>query len=245
MDSDNENDTFVNAKNIKLNRLYSDIDDDDDDDYVNKNIEYSKGISNRINEQRQRHQRQRCSYTKKFRRKCSTQHQIKNGINNNNNNDAKKYLIKKNRSVVIVLDLDKTLIDDSYKLFPKSDEFIINLSKIYKLILWTAGNKLHVQQFLQEFNLGQYFDHCIFNLHHNTKSVAIVRKYCLTSGPYVLVDDKIENLITGGYDIPINVSLYYKYLPNKKYYVNYERLRQDIENMINIWCRDYSPCNEY
>lgn len=61
----------------------------------------------------------------------------------------------------VVFDCDGTLIDTSqfkYKAFPEIKELLSELSKNYKLYVWTARDRLSTQRILSDLELIQYFE---------------------------------------------------------------------------------------
>lgn len=54
------------------------------------------------------------------------------------------------KRICVVLDLDRTLIDDDFVPYPNVKPFVDAILKASDFcILWTAGNKEHLFQFLQ------------------------------------------------------------------------------------------------
>nr|QKN22470.1 putative ORF19 [Drosophila-associated filamentous virus] len=140
---------------------------------------------------------------------------------------------------VFVVDLDETLIDDRYKPFPNSDQFLINLHKRGPLILWTAGNKEHVLRYQKSIYIWP-FARVLTKLYKCTKSVSQIKQYCpafITSNvPIILIDDNVNNLKTSGYDITINCQkFYFTHAETSKYSINYTKMLEVIDKEIHDW----------
>lgn len=152
----------------------------------------------------------------------------------------KKFNKKRNSVGIIVVDLDDTLIDETNREFDGADHFIGTLSKKYKLVLWTAGNAVHAKMFIEQFSQANKFTKVLYGLYNKTKSVSLIRRQLpITTGPYILIDDSVHNLHTGGYDITIDVKKY-NYIPatkkfSKMKFINYKALLEDLEELVDVW----------
>ncbi|WKA13572.1 MAG: 38K protein [Cotesia congregata filamentous virus 2] len=155
---------------------------------------------------------------------------------------------KKNKQICIILDLDRTLIDDMYKPYPNVKEFIdsiINLSD-YR-ILWTAGNKEHLFKFLQTPflfppNYHLNFFKLLSGLYENTKSANLIHDLISSTNKnikrndifYILIDDSASRYMNNGYDQIIDVTKYTTLSKiNNIEYIEYEFILQDLKKIIN------------
>lgn len=145
---------------------------------------------------------------------------------------------QKSNAAVIVLDLDNTLIDNKYVAFPRLDNFLRILFDKYTVVLWTAGNETHVNEFIKTTPIANKFKLKISKLINNTKNASFVDKYLKNKNivPYVLIDDTVEYFRTGDYDINIDAKRYMRLNPkDKSIYMNYQQLLNDTERFINKW----------
>lgn len=146
---------------------------------------------------------------------------------------------------IIVVDLDKTLIDGNSVPYPNSSDFIARLKKHYKWIfLWSAGNEAHVQSFLTAFAEAHAFVDVITGCINKCKPINVIRDKCTDlralAGPSFLVDDNRYNLQASCYDHPINVTEYYVRTACKsKTVVAYQRILNEIENLVRSWYRKH------
>nr|WIE95366.1 hypothetical protein [Microctonus hyperodae filamentous virus] len=154
----------------------------------------------------------------------------------------KRTTIPKQRRAIIVVDLDETLINNKYELFPGVGKFLTQLKTEGHVILWTAGNDVHVKKFLEKLDKNtNIFYGTICNLYNNTKSIAMIKKnfpelMCADGRvPIILLDDNSHNLYTGGYDLTIDVSRYYKNKNETRYNVDYTTILQKIHLLLVKW----------
>lgn len=143
---------------------------------------------------------------------------------------------------VIVLDLDLTLIDDSFKPYPQMLNFLKKMfNNFAHIVIWTAGNNVHLEKFLESLppTMAKKFDYKIHDLINSTKNSAFVRNFYKNQNknPFILIDDNKKILNTGGYDIVINVSNYQNSnrFNVKKNYINYNGLYNDLMKKIKLW----------
>lgn len=142
--------------------------------------------------------------------------------------------------VNIVLDLDETLINSLQQPFYKLNEFLKQIRNLATtLILWTAGNEIHAEAFLKELeSTGQsnIFDHILTELKEERKPVMfLVREYNLSIDmPFLLLDDN-RLMLESGYDIPIDVTRFYKNQGSVTYYVDYDAVLETINTEVSKW----------
>lgn len=150
------------------------------------------------------------------------------------------------KKVCIVLDLDRTLINDMYEPYPGVKSFIDSIISIadYR-ILWTAGNKEHLFQFLQTPSLFPPNYHLNFirllsGLYKDTKSVNIIQDLICNDCDdkrnliYILIDDSMNRYKDNGYDKVIDVSKYTRVSKiNNIEYIEYDNILKDLKNFLN------------
>lgn len=155
-------------------------------------------------------------------------------------NKKRKFTKRQQAQGIVAVDLDGTLIDERKNEFHGADHFIATLAKHFKVVLWTAGNEVHAKMFIEQFPQADKFAKVLYGLHGKTKSVSVIRQQIpITTGPYILIDDSVHNLSTGGYDLPIDVKKYY-YVPNIKTekkikFINYNALLNDLYERVDDW----------
>ena len=132
----------------------------------------------------------------------------------------------------LVLDLDKTLIfrkdKNIYLKRPYLCDFLNEMKKYYKLVLFTAGNKNYSEYVLNVTKIKNYFykKYCKDNLIKKKKDLKILKK---NISKIILVDDKKEN-----FKQPENGILIKKFCGNKKD----KKLLALKKKLIKIWKYD-------
>lgn len=68
-----------------------------------------------------------------------------------NSNNCKRDQVPKACKTLAVVDLDDTLIDSNFIMFPLAQYFLRQLKKNCFVLLWTFGNEKHVQEFFKAY----------------------------------------------------------------------------------------------
>lgn len=149
-----------------------------------------------------------------------------------NKKKIKKRIEKRCKRALAVVDLDETLIDKNLKLYPDANHFLKELNKGHHILLWTLGDRNHVECFYREYpECKRYIDQYFCGPIDKTKPVNHARKlvydHCKTYFPTsILVDDNSHHLAHSYYDFSFDVKSYY--LGKGK--VNYASLISDIKS---------------
>lgn len=145
----------------------------------------------------------------------------------------KRKLVTYNPTKLAVIDLDGTLIDKKYHIFPEANTFLTQLYRDnWYIMIWTAGNEAHVKRFLDSYpTVSPFIAAHLEGLVNKIKPVDIARRRCKELlGCYldvnILVDDKVYNTNNSQYDFRYNILNYCK---NRSSDIDYARLLADIK----------------
>lgn len=146
-----------------------------------------------------------------------------------------------------VIDLEDTLVNKNFKIFPNADMFLMNLyrNKWY-IIIWTEKNLSQVQKFLREnTNICPYIGDCMAGLINGSKPVNKARhkakeKLATYLAENLLIDSKAKTYEKSQYDFTYHIALYQRYksssLKNSSIdqsYIDYthlwNRIRHDVD----------------
>lgn len=107
---------------------------------------------------------------------------------------------------VFVLDLDLTLIDENFEMYYGADTFIHRLAAMGKVIIWTAGNRVHLTESIKEHFRKTPIEMGIVNRINGRKPQKYVSQFFRNCVNFIIVDDDPDNLKDDKYLASIQVT---------------------------------------